>query len=193
MKKLLFAVVLSLAGVGLSTGQANAWLCHKCCKSCATICVRPYNAFSPSAFGSICADGCCPLQFGRCCPPPPPCAYGQQGPCCGPSLGCAMDGACGCGAPGDAHAALMNGPAAGAPAMAPQGAPVMLPAGAAPGFQAPAQMPPNPATSAVGYPMGVQAAGYRAPAGYYPGYAPMPWMQPAAYPTYWNTPYPYGR
>jgi hypothetical protein len=41
-----------------------------------------------------------------------------------------------------------------------------------------------------GYPTGIQGAGYRAvtPVGYYPGYAPLPWMQPNAYPAYWGVP-----
>jgi hypothetical protein len=181
MKKMLFALLLSLAGVGLSTGQASAWLlCHHCCNSCATICVRPYNAFTPSAFGTICADGCCPLQFGHGYPPPPP-PWAFGGPCCGPSMGCAMDGSCGSCTAG----APQGGPAAGTP--------TSLPQGTLPAFQGPvpAQAPAAPTTGSVGYPMpmGVQAAGYRAP-GYYPGYAPMPWMQQPTYPAYWNAGYP---
>lgn len=182
MKKMMFAVLLSLAGVGLSTGQASAWLfCHKCCNSCATICVRPYNAFSPSAFGSICADGCCPLQFGGCAPPPwmgpPPWACGAPG--------CGMDGgACGSCTAGAPNGAMKTAPGTGSPTMLPSGSGV-------PNFQAPppAQMPPGSTTGAMGYPSGVQAAGY-----YTGGYAPMPWMPPPqGYPTYWNMPYPNGR
>jgi len=58
MKKLLFAALLSLAGVGLSTGQASAWWfhCHHCCAGTAALCIKPYNAFSPSVFGSVTAD-----------------------------------------------------------------------------------------------------------------------------------------
>jgi hypothetical protein len=172
MKKMLLAVLLSLAGVGLSNGKASAWLlCHHCCKHCATICVRPYNAFTPSAFGTICADGCCPMQFGQCPPPPP-----WMMPPCG---GCGVDGSC-----GTCTTVAPHGTAVAAP-----GAPVTLPpAGTSPVFQAPApvQAPVAPTTGAVGYPTGVQRAGY------YPGYAPMPWVQPT-YPAYWNMPYPNGR
>jgi hypothetical protein len=181
MKKMLFVVLVSLAGVGLTTERASAWLlCHHCCKSCATICVRPYNAFSPSAFGTICADGCCPLQFGQCAPPP-----GMGGPppwaCGGPD--CGMDGSCGSCAAGAPVGAPTMVTAPGNPTMLPPG-------GTVPTFQAPtpAPMPPGPTTGHVGYPTGLQTAGYR------PGYyAPMPWMQPPMYPAYWNMPNPYGR
>jgi hypothetical protein len=172
MKKLLFAALLSLAGVGLSTGQASAWLlhCHKCCKGSATVCVKPYNAFSPSVFGSITADGCFPLSFanhGPAGPPPwfggPPPWFGGAGP------GCAMDGA------GAAHgtAATMSPPARGTPTMLPGG-------GGVPTFQAPSpsKVPAGaPAGAQVGMP-GVQAAGY----------APPPWMQPPTAPGYWGNP-----
>jgi hypothetical protein len=177
MKKMLLAVLLSLAGVGLSNGKASAWLCHHCCNHCATICVRPYNAFTPSAFGTICADGCCPLQFGHCPPPPP---WMMPPPWAG---GCGPDGACGTCAVGAPHGGTaITGPAPGAPATLPPGAtvPVMQ-------SPAPVQLPVAPTTGAVGYPTGVQ------PTGYHPGYAPMPWVQPPAYPTYWNMPYPNGR
>src|SRR5262249_21364963 len=42
------------------------------------ICCRPYNAFSPVCYGSICCDGCCPLQ--TCTPP---CGGGWGGGCGG--------------------------------------------------------------------------------------------------------------
>lgn len=213
MKKLLFAALLSLAGVGLGTGQASAWLfCHHCCSGSATLCVKPYNAFSPSCFGTIACDGCFPVNFGHhgpyppggpgggpgCCPP----AWGP--PSCGPSLGCAMDGG-GCGPllPGLApHGPLMGGaPAAGAPVMLPSAAGIpnfQAPPGAGtPTFQTPppAPMPTGPTTGAQAWPYPVQAAGYRGPtpAGYYPGYAPLPWMQPTNYPAYWGAPNPNGR
>jgi hypothetical protein len=178
MKKLLFAAILSLAGVGLGTGQAKAWLfCHHCCHGSATICVRPYNAFTPSVFGCITADGCFPL-CGSQCPPPPPPPWMFGGPmgggCCGPSLGCAMDG-------GTSHVV-----APGAPVTT---SPTVLPQGAVPTLQgpAPAQMPVGPA-GAQAYPTGIQAAGYRTyvPTGMYQGYAPLPWMQPPSYPAAWS-------
>lgn len=174
MKKMLFVVLVSLAGVGLTTERASAWLlCHHCCRSCATICVRPYNAFSPSAFGTICADGCCPLQFGQCAAPG--WAGGAPGGagCCGPMMDGASCGSCAAGT------------LPGTPTMVTvPGQPMMLPpGGTVPTMQAPtpAPMPPGP-TGYMGYPTGVQTAGY------YPGYAPMPWMQPPAYPAYWNMP-----
>jgi hypothetical protein len=138
MKKLLFAALLSLAGVGLSTGQASAWLFHHhCCKNCASICVKPYNAFSPSVFGSICADGCFPISASHG-PAAPPWAGGPA--CCGP-----VDGGCGT-AP-----ATTSPPAKGTPTMLPGGS-----GGAA--FQVPT---PSmiPAGAQVGMP-GVQPTGY---------------------------------
>jgi hypothetical protein len=178
MKKLLFAALLSLAGVGLGTGQASAWLrCHHCCAGTATICCKPYNAFSPGIFGSITADGCCPITFsnhGPACPPPgfgppmPPPWWGGPG-CCGPSVGCA-DGSCGHGG----GAAVMAPPAHGTPTTLPA-------AGGAPTFQAP---PPGPLPT--GAPPGAQMLG--APGVQPAGYGPMPWMQPPAYPPYWANP-----
>jgi len=185
MKKLLLAALLSLAGVGLSAGESFAWPLHcfrRCCAGSATICVKPYNAFSPSVFGSITADGCFPMAIanhGPCYPPP---AFGPP-PGFGP-MGCGMDGA-GCGA-------CFAGAGPGGPGMAgpPPGAPMMMPPGAGvPNFQAP---PPTPMPP--GNPAGAQAwASPLQAAGYYPGYAPMPWMQPQGYPGYWYNPAAYGR
>jgi len=111
MKKLIIAALLSLAGIGLVTERASAWLF---CRNCCTIRVKPYNAFSPSVFGSICADGCFPLCCPPpccpppcCCPPPPPCCCPP--PCCFPPLGCPMDG-CGCGACGMGPGPMMPPP-----------------------------------------------------------------------------------
>ncbi len=186
MKKLLLAALLSLAGVGLSTGKASAWLfhCRHCCAGSATICVKPYNAFSPSVFGSITADGCFPM------------AVVNHGPACGAPgcgmppyfgpMGCGMEGAC-CGG-GFAGPVGPTGPVG--PGGPPQGVPTMLPPGAGvPNFQAP---PPTPMP--VGTPVGAQPWGSPLQAaGYYPGYAPMPWMQPQGYPGYWYNPAAYGR
>jgi hypothetical protein len=71
----------------------------------------------------------------------------------------------------------MTSPAPGTPGTLP-------PTGPSPAFQGPvpAQVPVAPTTGAVSYPTGIQAAGY------YPGYAQMPWMQPPNYPAYWNMP-----
>jgi hypothetical protein len=181
MKKLLFAALLSLAGVGLSTERASAWLfCHHCCHGSTTICCKPYNAFTPSVFGSITADGCCPISFGGCgaggMPPPPPWMCGPPPWACGPSC----DG--GCSGPEkekEKKSTTMTGPAVGTP--------MMLPGVAAPQYQVPAPMPAGsvaPAT-APGYPTGIQGAAYRSVVP--TGYAPLPMMQPNAYPSYWNT------
>jgi hypothetical protein len=158
MRKLLFAAVLSLAGVGLGAGQASAWSlhCHHCCKNCASICVRPYNAFSPSIFGSLCVDGCFPLScanHGACGPQ----GCGQP-PWYGGGFGCAGDG---CGAPGyGAAAALINPPARGTPTVLPGGVPT---------FQGPSPVQ-VPAGAQLGVP-GVQPTVY----------GPAPWMQPPGY------------
>jgi hypothetical protein len=162
MKKVLLAALLSLAGVGLGAGQAHAWLfCHKCCNKCGTICIRPYNAFTPSVFGSITADGCSPLNFGCQLPPPPP---WFQPPWAGGAGCCAMDGS-GCGSC-----------TAGVPGMT---APIMLPPGnVAPAMQAPAPTAPVVVPNGAGaqaYPTGIQSAGY----------SPVPWVAP--YPAAWNT------
>jgi len=160
MKKLLFAALLSLAGVGLGNGQAKAWwpFHHHCCAGSASICVRPYNAFSPSVFGTVTADGCFPLSFGNhgTIPPPPP--WLGQPPWMNGGAGCGMDGAA-CGG------TCLTGPGGGAMLTAPvAGTPVMLP-GSPATFQAPApaplpSAPAGPTTGVQPYPVSVQTAGY---------------------------------
>jgi hypothetical protein len=187
MRKLLLAAVLGLAGVGLTTEKASAWifpcLFHSWrCRDCATLCIKPYNAFSPIAYGSICADGCFPIAMrppGMCgFPPPPPCIED----------GCMMNGA-GCG---------LFGPCA-----PPPGEPVASPppAGAPASTAEPSKFPaaPPPASGAsisrgLSYP--VQAAAYY-PGGYYPtnpyAYAPrMPAAPWTGYPGYTAYPGYYG-
>jgi hypothetical protein len=79
MKKLLFSSVLALAGLGLCAAPSQAWTfglipyhcwpcggCSGCGKCCGMICIRPYNAFSPVASGSMCFDGCNPFCGGGC-------------------------------------------------------------------------------------------------------------------------------
>src|SRR5262245_5083536 len=63
------AGLLGVLALGFGVQQAHAWFCKGCCcnKYSTYICCRPYNAFSPVCFGSICCDGCCPLQ--TCAPP----------------------------------------------------------------------------------------------------------------------------
>jgi hypothetical protein len=224
MRKLLFAAVVSLAGVALTTGQASAWFgCKRCCTGSATLCIRQYNAFSPSCFGSIACDGCFPVGFSQGAP------WGGGGPIWGGHGGsCGPDGSCAgppvYGAPIYAGT-LPPGATAGAPIYAGTlppgaiaGAPIapgatagtpIAPGTPAPNFQAPppaqtvpviqppAPMPVGPNGTSQGWPVPVQAAGYRNPyypaygygPGYAPGYgpqmpAPMPWMPPSNYPGY---------
>ena len=176
MRKLLLAAALSAGALCLNVGQASAGLFRCCCyKKCCTFCVKPYNAFSPVCFGSLCFDGCCPSPQGCCNQGPPP------GACCGDPCG-------GCGAgPGF----LPGGPPApttGMPPAATQGGPQFTP-------PAPQQLPQG--TGARAYPAPrsflppVQPVGYY-PYGYpyanpyagYPAAAPMP-VQPMAVPSYW--------
>jgi hypothetical protein len=56
MPKLFSALVVTFAFVALSAAPASAhWLHHQCkqCDRCGTFYVRPYNAFSPVAYGNI--------------------------------------------------------------------------------------------------------------------------------------------
>ncbi|HVS34721.1 MAG TPA: hypothetical protein VMS17_04005 [Gemmataceae bacterium] len=78
MKKLLLSSILALAGLGLSAVPSHAWTfglipyhcwpcgeCWGCCGGgCGKICIRPYNAFSPSASGCMTFDGCNPFCGG---------------------------------------------------------------------------------------------------------------------------------
>src|SRR5438067_3219527 len=136
MKKLLFLGLVSLAAVGASARDARAWFgcCHdRCCNKYTTkLCVRPYNAFSPVAYGNIVADGCMPINvFG---------GYGPQmrGPSCfnggggGYGPGCCFTSGC-C----DSGCLPPAGSFAGAPQI--QMAPGQMPQGMpAPQFSAPA-------------------------------------------------------
>ncbi len=109
-RKILALGVFSLCTLALFVGPANAWfgLCspwnHHNRYTTNIIC-RPYNAFTPIAWGNLVCDGCCPSPCnvaGGCMPltmgAPPWCSgYGQCGlPCAapgGPYMG--MGGACG--------------------------------------------------------------------------------------------------
>jgi hypothetical protein len=65
MRKLLLLGLLSLGMVSATSSSAQAWFFHNCCgcNSCTTtLCIKPYNAFSPVAYGNIVADGCMPLN-----------------------------------------------------------------------------------------------------------------------------------
>ena len=63
MKRLLVVASLAVAALCLSAGPASARLfCGLCCKE-SWFCVKPYNAFSPVACGTItpdCFPGCHP-------------------------------------------------------------------------------------------------------------------------------------
>jgi len=179
MNRIVTAALLSLGALGLTSGQASAFFWKHCCNKCCTICVKPYNAFSPVAFGSVCFDGCNPIQS---CPP-----YFGGPSCCPAPAGC--DGC----APG--HLPPSN-PGPGAPHHPGPGA-------GAPGFQSPMPAPLPPGTGAGAmypnwsYPPQygqygmVQPTGYRTAyyPNYYYGYGPM--MPPGGYPmgnlpAYWN-------
>ncbi len=97
MKKLTLAAILSLAVAAVWTTPSPAWtfglIVHHGCCGCGchgcgfNICCRPYNAFTPVCCGTLCCDGCCPINMGGGCGP------AMAGPC-GPCDGGA------CGAPG---------------------------------------------------------------------------------------------
>src|SRR5262249_60752306 len=118
------------------SGKASAlWLFHHCCHHCClhpscytfTLRCKPYNAFSPYCAGSVCCDGCCPVNFPQ---PPGPC-HGIEG-ACGPDLGSCEGGAC-----------TGRLPAAGTPSEVPA---LTAPSGpAAPTYQPPAPTPAAPA------------------------------------------------
>ena len=61
MKRMLLVAALSLAVVGLSAAPASAGFFSPCCSKYCTLHIKPYNAFSPVAFGTICCDGFSPL------------------------------------------------------------------------------------------------------------------------------------
>ncbi len=88
MKKLLLALLAlstcaTPAFAGKTFGLCIRRRCGRCCNSCATFCVRQYNAFSPVASGSICCDGFLPIGSPGCAPGT--INYGgipTGGPCC---------------------------------------------------------------------------------------------------------------
>ncbi|HZU37358.1 MAG TPA: hypothetical protein VFA18_15650, partial [Gemmataceae bacterium] len=96
MKKLIVFASLSVAGLILSSSQASAWWCHHCChdnKCCTTICLRPYNAFTPVCCGNLSCNGCCPINMTQGCCGNGACGYGGYGyggcgnGSCGPTCG----------------------------------------------------------------------------------------------------------
>jgi hypothetical protein len=171
--------------VGGSAQEGRAWylgccwdhLCHRdcCSRYTTTLCIRPYNAFSPCCYGNIVADGCMPINlYGgqlpcmRC--PAPMC----MPPCCGPNFGggCCSSGCCesGCLPP--------PGTFAGAPMMQ------AMPGQAMPQGQPGQQFtPPTPTPLGPTSYMPMPAYGYGPvqPVGYSPMYNP-----------YYNPMYGYG-
>jgi hypothetical protein len=110
MKKSLSIAVFALASLWLTPGtssaggtfgvftQTSCWpfSCFACCDCCgccgkfnSTICVKPYNAFSPTCSGTLYCDGFCPLGTRPGYGPPqsalPPLDFGSlptPAPCC---------------------------------------------------------------------------------------------------------------
>ena len=192
MKKLIPFAVLALAVCGFTAPTASAktfglFTCGRCCgkccggcKSCTTICVRQYNAFTPVCCGNICMTGCC-MPFGG------PMGGGQDyGQGCGPMgcgpMGCGPTSSDSCG--GD-NCGLGELPPVGTlppnsqtPGTGPTPLPSPLPS--APSAQAmPRQMPNGP----------VQTTAYSMPYYYQPQYnygnvPPMPVPAMTA-PSYW--------
>jgi hypothetical protein len=177
MKRLLFAAVLSVAGAVLTTGQASAGLFNKCCGCTTTICIRPYNAFSPVCCGALACDGCFPFAGGPGAGQPQ--GWGS-GYCCPSPWSC---GTCPSGYSGDSCGTCSSGP--GMPPATAQTAPApgsLPPVNNVPTMQGPplAPMPVGTNSGAMARPYPVQAANYWA--GYYPAYNPAPMQQ--AYPGY---------
>ncbi len=191
MKKLLVLGLLSIAAVTASARSADAWFFDnwRCKKCCTEVCIRPYNAFTPVACGTITACGCMPFSYygGGYGAPQPSCfGYPSYGP------GGCTTGYCDTGclpAPGSV--------ATGIPATSPVPPTQPMPQGA-PGqqFQAPIPQMINPGAYMMPMQPGygyapVQAAGYYQQPMYNPyGYqmVPVNYYQPAPAPSYW-----YGR
>jgi hypothetical protein len=178
MKKVLSIGVLTLASLWLTPGassaggtfgyftQASCWPFNCCagCKCCSsTLCIKPYNAFSPTCSGTMYCDGFCPLGsppgYGspQCALPIAP--FGSLpsvGSCCeDPTTSSAAPAA-----PGAFEAQRISNP------------PAPLPAVNTSGFRQ------NPVAS-----YGPMQIGYT-----YPAYAPSyNYVQPMAVPYYWNS------
>jgi hypothetical protein len=213
MKRKILAVgVLSLCCLGLAAGESQAFFgmfnpwnpysyCNRHNRYVTQITCRPYNAFTPIAWGNLVCDGCVPNPCGvasGCLPltmgPPPWACPGN----CGPS-GCGMPymgGGCGSGG---CCASDMGPMMSSAPMMSsPPSYPMPMPQDnrGPGGFQGPMPMPVGPNTTMM-YPPNAGVA----QANYQPAYYPMPypnyympnyanpyagWQQPM--PSYW-----YGR
>jgi hypothetical protein len=157
MKKMLFSMIVGIAslGMGAATSQAGTFglfvcgghcgecggcggckLFHHCCsKCCSTICVRDYNAFSPSFCGNMTFNGCNPFCGGNGG------GYGAGYPGCGPSIqacpscgGCAAEGGDPVVVPGPGAQAMPYGGPAQAAAMAQQYPQSVMPVGVQPNY-----------------------------------------------------------
>src|SRR5262249_42641279 len=102
MKKLLLVGLLSAAVLTLNSPAAQAGIIKRClgrdcCKCSMSLCVRPYNAFSPVCCGCLTCMGCCPFTGGMdggmgCGPMGPPACMPSCFNGCGPS--CSSSGCC---------------------------------------------------------------------------------------------------
>jgi hypothetical protein len=190
MKKLLFLGLLSAAALGAFAPESQAWCLgcwrdrHCCSRYSTRLCIRPYNAFSPVAYGNIVADGCMPVNvFGGQLPGmgmPSVFGPGFGGGCC--TSGCCVPGC------GDSGCLPAPGGFASAPQQGVPGQP--LPQGQ-PGQQF---APPNPqplGQTRFLMPPAVPAYGYGyapvQPVGYYVPMATPQYMYGYGYqaPSYW--------
>jgi hypothetical protein len=69
MKKLLYTGLLGFAALTLMSAPVQAhtfglFIHHRCCRCCdkCSVCIRPYNAFTPVISGNLVADGCFPFS-----------------------------------------------------------------------------------------------------------------------------------
>lgn len=173
MRRILLFGAVGLAMLTLSAQTSEAGLFHcwgrHCGRHCTTICMQPYNAFSPVCYGSLTCVGCSPFHMGGgpMMPPAYPGFMGGFNPydCMPPS--CYSSGCC--------DSSCLPAPAGnGTPAPAPNG-------GEGQKFTPPPPTP-LPSISYYGQPMPspLQTAGYYGYAPYYGGYNP--WMMPVGYP-----------
>ena len=182
MRSLFRSTLLALAATLAAAAPALAgwrtfglFTCHRCCCKSCTFCVRPYNAFSPVACGSLALSGCMPFGQPGCGPcggGPGMIPYG--GMPCGPLgyMGC-------CGAMCSADGAFLpdegDSDAADAQASAKQASQPSQ------SSQTARSTPSQPASQPV---PALEAASYYLPYGYNPMMAPaVPgWTVPAYYP-----------
>jgi hypothetical protein len=195
MKKMIIVGLLSATALTLAAGEVLAFFRWKKCNKFSThITIRQYNAFSPVCYGTIVADGCCPLLTSGGC-------FAGAG-FAGPVHGGGWDAGFHDGGWVSGDVQIHDGH---------QGNPAPSGGGGGPNFTPPQPKPVNPSSQAwpgmapYGYPP-VAPAGYQpyytgyqpgAMPGYYPGYPQMPawpqqqmppWMMQQGYgmPNYWQ-------